>query len=178
MCELATLLEWPIAIELLIVDVVDRRVERPRVRWVAVEEAPGLRVAAASTVLESACEPGAYAGDRTTAMSEAELQRILDGAGVDAPPAELHPLAWLERRGSIHLPLDAVVAVARAFAAAEPQAVRYVDDAEADARKPALRQQRARRCEYAGVFRRWLRPRVYRAIADGSRAVPILRFPQ
>lgn len=45
---------------------------------------------------------------------------ILDRAGV-----------YRDRGGSIHLPLDAVIAVARAFAAAEQQTlVRYLDDDE------------------------------------------------
>ena len=30
---------------------------------------------------------------------------------------------------------------------------------------------------YRGLIRRWLRPDVYRAIVDGSPAVPILHFP-
>lgn len=90
---------------------------------------------AASAVLASTGEPGAYAGDTTTAISEAELQRILDRAGVQTPPADLHPLAYRDRHGNVHLPLDAVVAVARAFAAAEPQTViGYLDDEEEELR--------------------------------------------
>jgi len=68
-------------------------------------------------------------------MDEGELQRILDRAGLDTPPADLHPLAYRDRQGYIHLPLDAVVAVARAFAAAEPQTVvGYLDDEEEELR--------------------------------------------
>lgn len=90
---------------------------------------------AAGAVLESTGEPGAYAGDTTTAISEDELQRILDRAGVQTAPADLHPLAYRDRHGNVHLPLDAVVAVARAFAAAEPQTVMgYLDDSEEELR--------------------------------------------
>ena len=90
---------------------------------------------AASAVLESTGEPGAYAGETTTWMSEAELQRTLDRAGVQTPPADLHPFAYRDRHGNIHLSLDAVVAVARAFAAAEPQTViSYLDDREEELR--------------------------------------------
>lgn len=90
---------------------------------------------AASAVLASTGEPGAYADDTTTAMSEAELERILDRAGVYTAPADLHPLAYRDRHGHVHLPLDAVVSVARAFAAAEPQTVvGYLDDEEEELR--------------------------------------------
>ena len=51
-------------------------------------------------------------------MSESEIQRILDRAGLSTAPSELHPLAYTDRHGDIHLPLDAAVALARAFAAA------------------------------------------------------------
>jgi hypothetical protein len=51
-------------------------------------------------------------------MRESELQRILDRAGVSSAPADLHPLAYRDRHGDVHLPLEAVAAVARSFAAA------------------------------------------------------------
>lgn len=90
---------------------------------------------AASAVLESTGEPGAYAGETTTWMREDELQRILDRAGVQTPPADLHPFAYRDRHANIHLPLDAVVALARAFAAAEPQTViGYLTDREEELR--------------------------------------------
>lgn len=90
---------------------------------------------AASAVLESTGEPGAYAGETTTWMRENELQRILDRAGVQTPPADLHPFAYRDRHANIHLPLDAVVALARAFAAAEPQTViGYLTDREEELR--------------------------------------------
>jgi hypothetical protein len=90
---------------------------------------------AAGAVLASTGEPGAYAGDTITAMHEGELQRILDRAGVDTPPVDLHPLGYRDRHGQINLPLDAIVAVAKAFAAAEPQTVvGYLDDREEELR--------------------------------------------
>jgi hypothetical protein len=46
-------------------------------------------------------------------------------------PADLHPLAYRDRHGNVHLPLEATVELARAFAAAEPTTViGYLDDQE------------------------------------------------
>jgi len=90
---------------------------------------------AVSAALVSTGEPGAYAGETITSMREEELQRILDRAGVPTPPTELHPLAYRDRHGEVHLPLDAMAAVAKAFAAAEPETVvRYIDDEEEELR--------------------------------------------
>ncbi len=90
---------------------------------------------AASAVLESTGEPGAYAGEKGTGMSESELQRILDRAGIEGEPEDMHPLAYTDRHGEVHLPLDAVVGLAKAFAAAEPQTVvSYIDDREEELR--------------------------------------------
>jgi hypothetical protein len=44
-------------------------------------------------------------------------------------------------------------------------------------RSPPTHNSVARRLRYAGLIRRWLRPRGDRAIGDGSRGVPILQFP-
>lgn len=79
---------------------------------------------ASEAVLTSTGEPGA-------GWDRAELQRILDRAGIEQSPEELHPLAYCDRRGEAHLPLEARIAVAQAFAAAEPQTVvAYLDDVE------------------------------------------------
>jgi hypothetical protein len=48
---------------------------------------------AASAVLESTGEPGAAAAAESTSISESELQRILDRAGLSTGPSDLHPLA-------------------------------------------------------------------------------------
>ena len=86
---------------------------------------------AAEAVLFSTGEPSAYVGETVTAMSEDELQRILDRAGLKTPPTDLHPLGYCDRQGQVNLPLDAMVIVAKAFAAAEPQTVvEYLDDRE------------------------------------------------
>jgi hypothetical protein len=91
------------------------------------EYAAGLRdkavSEAASTVLYSTGEPGAYVGETVTAMSEDELQRILDRAELRTPPTELHRLGYRDRNGQVNLPLDAMVIVAKAFAAAKPRTV-------------------------------------------------------
>ncbi|WP_121248078.1 hypothetical protein [Solirubrobacter pauli] len=91
--------------------------------------------AAANAVLESSGEPGADVSPGGLAMSETELQRIMDRAGLDGEPARLHPLAFRDRRGTVHLPLEAAVALAQAFAAAEPHTVvGYLDDTEEEMR--------------------------------------------
>jgi hypothetical protein len=103
------------------------------------EYAAGLRdralMEAAGAVLASSGEPGAYCSDTGTSMREDELQRILDRAGITQEPSALHPLGYRDRHGDVHLPLDAVVAVAKAFAAAEPHTVvEYLDDEEEELR--------------------------------------------
>jgi hypothetical protein len=86
---------------------------------------------AASAVLEASGERGAMAVDDGTAMDERELQRIMDRAGLEGSPVGLHPLAFRDRHGQVHLPLEATVSLAQAFAAAEPQTViGYLDDVE------------------------------------------------
>jgi hypothetical protein len=90
---------------------------------------------AASAILESTGEPGAGAAAAGTMMSESELQRIIDRAGLTSAPADLHPLAYRDRRGYVHRPLEATVELARAFAAAEPTTViGYLDDQEEEMR--------------------------------------------
>jgi hypothetical protein len=90
---------------------------------------------AASAVLESSGESGASADASGTCMTESELQRIMDRASVEGAPADLHPLAYRDRLGNVHLPLEATVSLARAFAAAEPQTVvEYIDDREEEMR--------------------------------------------
>jgi hypothetical protein len=86
---------------------------------------------AASTVLESTGESGAYASEKTSWLTEDELQRICDRAGISSQPRDLHPLSFRDRHGRVHLPLDGMVRLAQAFAAAEPRAVsEYIDDQE------------------------------------------------
>ena len=56
---------------------------------------------AASAVLESTGEPGAGAVATGTTMSESELQRIIDRAGLASAPTGLHPLAYRDRHGDV-----------------------------------------------------------------------------
>jgi hypothetical protein len=91
-------------------------------------------VEAASSVLAASGEPSASA-EAITAMDERELQRILDRAGIDTEPVALHPLAYRDRTGWLHMPLEAAIGVAKAFAAAEPRTVTmYLDDREEEYR--------------------------------------------
>jgi hypothetical protein len=63
------------------------------------------------------------------------VQRILDRAGIETAPADLHLVGFIDRHGTAHLPLDALAGVAKAFAAAEPQTVvGYLDDHEEELR--------------------------------------------
>jgi hypothetical protein len=83
---------------------------------------------AVDAVLEASGESGLVYDERG-------LQRILDRAGIETPPAKLHALAYCDRHGGAHLPLEARVAVAKAFAAAEPATVvEYLDDHEEELR--------------------------------------------
>jgi hypothetical protein len=86
-------------------------------------------------VLASTGEPSAYCSETGTSIREDELQRILDRAGITEPPTHLHHIAYRDRDGDVHLPLDAALVVAKAFAAAEPQTVvEYIDDREEELR--------------------------------------------
>jgi hypothetical protein len=95
----------------------------------AAEAADAALGEAARAVLESTGEPSAGAAATGTTMSESELQRIIDRAGLKSSPVDLHPLAYRDRHGDVHLPLDAAAELARAFAAAESTTVvGYLDD--------------------------------------------------
>jgi hypothetical protein len=90
---------------------------------------------AASAVLVSTGEPSAWVEVTGTAMGGDELQRIMDRANFAGEPADLHPMAYRDRHGEVHLPLAAAAALAQAFAAAEPQTViGYLDDYEEELR--------------------------------------------
>jgi hypothetical protein len=96
-------------------------------------------------------------------MPEDELQRIADRAGLETSLTNLHPVAFRDRHGNLHLPLEAAVAIARAFAAAEPQTVvMYIDDRESELKisgfHPGYRYRHDLLREYAPGFalaRRW-----------------------
>ncbi len=78
---------------------------------------------AVATVLASSGEPSAWAEWDGLCMPEDELERIAHRAGLEKAVTELHPLAFRDRRGEVHLPLEAGELLARAFAAAEPETV-------------------------------------------------------
>jgi hypothetical protein len=56
-------------------------------------------------------------------MPEAELERIIGRAGLKKEAVDLHPFAFCDRLADVHLPVEAAEALARAFAAAEPEMV-------------------------------------------------------
>src|SRR3712207_1287012 len=78
---------------------------------------------AVSTVLASSGEPSAGAGRGMVSMRDEEMQRIADRAELDQRLTDLHHLAFVDRHGELHLPLEAGEVIARAFAAAEPETV-------------------------------------------------------
>jgi hypothetical protein len=85
-------------------------------------------------VLAASGEPSAYCGEWLS-MPEDELQRIIDRAGIDESPTDLHPLAFRDRHGEVHVPVDGAERLARAFAAAEAEnVVMYIDDQEEELR--------------------------------------------
>jgi hypothetical protein len=84
-------------------------------------------------VLASSGEPGAWCEPSGLSMEESELQRIVDRAGLEQPLLQLHGLAYRDRRGYVHLPVEAAETVARAFAAAEPETVLMaIEDRESE----------------------------------------------
>ena len=90
---------------------------------------------AASAVLESSGEPGAYVDGAVSGLPEEELQRLIDRAGLDVAPDEIHGLAYTDRIGTVRAPLEAMVGLAKAFAAAEPHTVvAYLNDREEELR--------------------------------------------
>jgi hypothetical protein len=80
-------------------------------------------------------EQGGACEASRTVMGADELQRIALPAGVDRQPTDLHRLAYQDRKGDVHLPLDGILDLAHAFAKAEPHTVtEYLDDAETELR--------------------------------------------
>jgi hypothetical protein len=88
---------------------------------------------AVSSVLASSGEPSAYAAVEGVSMREEELERIMRRAGLEGEPTSLHRLAFRDRFGEVHVPLDGAEPLARAFAAAEPETVlMYLSDQESE----------------------------------------------
>lgn len=104
-----------------------QRIQQTVIRDAALQEA-------ISTVLAASGEPSASCGDWLT-MPEDELQRIIDRAGLAESAIDLHPLAFRDRHGEVHVPIDGAERLARAFAAAEAEnVVMYIDDHEEELR--------------------------------------------
>jgi hypothetical protein len=79
---------------------------------------------AASEVLGASGERAAALGHNGyLLMPEDELQRIMKRAGMSGRPQDLHRLGFRDRVGNVHLPFQASVTLAQAFAAAEPETV-------------------------------------------------------
>jgi hypothetical protein len=66
-------------------------------------------------------------------MDLESVQRIAERAGLTEPVTGLHPAAFVDRFGTLHLPYEGAEKLARAFAAAEPETVLlYIQDQEAE----------------------------------------------
>ena len=69
-------------------------------------------------------------------LERAELRflgRAAERAGLAEPITGLHPAAFVDRFGTLHLPYEGAEKLARAFAAAEPETVLlYIQDQEAE----------------------------------------------
>lgn len=88
---------------------------------------------AVSSVLASSGEPSAYASVEGVSMREEELERIMRRGGLEGEPTSLHRLAFRDRFGEVHLPLDGAEPLVRAFTAAEPETVlTYLSDQESE----------------------------------------------
>lgn len=82
-------------------------------------------------MLAASGEPSAGVSDGYLCMPEEELRRIADRAGFEGRLQDLHRLGFVDRRRQVHRPLEGAVAIARAFAAAQPESVlTYIEDDE------------------------------------------------
>jgi hypothetical protein len=90
---------------------------------------------AIEAVLEATGEPSLWLSGNGLAAPAEAVERLMRRAGVDGEPAELHPLGFVDRHGTVHLPTAGAEALARAFAAAEPESVTmYLEAEEAEDR--------------------------------------------
>jgi hypothetical protein len=106
-----------------------------RLKEFAGERRDTAREEAVSAVLAASGEPSAGAWGGICSMPEDEIQRIADRAGLNEAPVKLHHLGFVDRFGEVNLPLEGAEALARAFAAAEPENVlMYLDDQEEELR--------------------------------------------
>jgi hypothetical protein len=91
---------------------------------------------AIETVMYSTGYTGAGADDDGTVHMKAdELREIARLAGVAQKLEDLHPLAYVDRDGYMHLPIELAEKLAHAYASAEPEMVlMYIEDEENECR--------------------------------------------
>jgi len=90
---------------------------------------------AVEAILEATGEQQAWLSGYGMSVSRAALERLLERSGIDVDPLKLHPHAYADRFGEIHLPPQAAEVITRAFAAAEPEIVlMHLQDQEEELR--------------------------------------------
>lgn len=89
-------------------------------------------VGAIDTVISATGYGDAWTKDDGTVHMEAtEVREIARRAGLPQDLEKLHPVAYVDRSGCMHLPVQLAEELSRAFAAAEPQTVlMYIEDLE------------------------------------------------
>lgn len=75
---------------------------------------------AISDVLTATGEEGGFSN--IWSLDPDKARRLWDRAGLDGEPDD-HPLAFIDRHGTLHLPYETTLRFAQAFAAAEPESV-------------------------------------------------------
>ena len=98
------------------------------------KEVDRARADATEAVLFSTGDPAAgLMSHGMLSMSLESVQQIAERAGLTEPVTGLHPVAFIDRFGALHLPYEGAEKLARAFAAAEPETVLlYIQDQEAE----------------------------------------------
>jgi hypothetical protein len=89
---------------------------------------------AIDTVMAATGFDDAYAeDDGTIHMEAAELREIARLAGLPPNLEDMHPAAYIDRSGQMHLPLEVAEKLAHTYASAEPEMVlMYIEDRESE----------------------------------------------
>lgn len=89
---------------------------------------------AIDTVMTATGFDDAYADDDGTVhMEAAELREIARLAGLPPNLEDMHPAAYIDRSGQMHLPVKVAEKLAHAYASAEPEIVlMYIEDRESE----------------------------------------------
>jgi hypothetical protein len=105
-----------------------------RAEQASAKEVDRARADATETVLFSTGDPAAgLMSHGMLCMDLESVQRVAERAGLTEPVTGLHPAAFVDRFGTLHLPYEGAEKLARAFAAAEPETVLlYIQDQEAE----------------------------------------------